>query len=76
MCIAGDVPANLFSQGTPAEIESYCKKLIEKIGKDTGFILSTGCVLPTDCKSENFKTMVRTAKDYYPYARKPIKKIF
>ncbi|MBN1644160.1 MAG: hypothetical protein JW856_05020, partial [Dehalococcoidales bacterium] len=76
MCVAGNVPGTLLSRGTATETESYCKKLIEKIGKDTGFILSTGCVLPADCKLENFKAMVRTARDYYPYARRPIKKIF
>lgn len=67
MCIAGDVPASLQAVGTPEEMEEYCKKLIDVVGKDTGFILSSGCTVAPDCKYENFKMMIDTAKNYYPY---------
>ena len=66
MCIAGDVSATLSSLGTPADMEEYCKKLIDIVGRDTGFILSSGCTVPADCKYENFKTMIDTAKNYFP----------
>jgi hypothetical protein len=66
ICIAGDVPAALSSLGTPEEMEEYCKRLIDVVGKDGGFILSTGCTCPVECKIENFKAMVDTAKNYYP----------
>jgi len=67
MCIAGDVPAALTSLGTPEEVEEYCKKLIDVVGEGGGFILSSGCTIPADCKMENFKAMVNTAKSYYPH---------
>jgi len=67
MCIAGDVPAGLQSYGTPQEMEDYVKTLIDVVGKDTGFILSSGCTVPPDCRYENFKVMVDTAKRYYPH---------
>ncbi len=66
MCIAGDVPAALSSLGTTEEMEEYCKKLIDIVGKGTGFILSSGCTVPADCKYENFKMMIDTAKNYLP----------
>jgi hypothetical protein len=67
MCIAGDVPASLTSLGTPEEVEAYCRKLIDVVGEDGGFILSTGCTCPADCKFENLAAMVNTAKNYYPH---------
>jgi len=67
MCIAGDVPAALTSLGTPEEVEKYCRKLIDIVGEDGGFILSTGCTLPVDAKIENLKAIVDTAKNYYPH---------
>ena len=76
MCIAGNVPATLSANGTPEEIESYCKKLIDNLGKETGFILSTGCTLPPDCQFDNFKKMINTAKEYYPYAPKAPPKLY
>ncbi len=66
MCIAGDVPASLSAIGTPEEMETYCKKLIDIVGKDTGFILSSGCTVPPDAKFENFKMMIDTGKNYLP----------
>jgi len=69
MCIAGDVPAALTSLGTVEEVESYCRKLIDIVGQDGGFILSTGCTCPVDCKIENLQAMVNTAKNYYPHAK-------
>jgi uroporphyrinogen-III decarboxylase len=67
MCIAGDVPAALSALGTPEEVGEYCKKLIDVVGEGGGFILSSGCTVPVDCKIENFKAMVNTAKSYYPH---------
>jgi len=66
MCVMGDVPASLSSIGTPEEMEGYCRKLIDIVGKGTGFILSSGCTVPADAKFENFKTMIYTAKNYLP----------
>jgi hypothetical protein len=67
MCIAGDVPAALLSLGSPAEVEAYCKKLIDVVGEGGGFILSTGCTCPVECKMDNFRAMINTAKNYYPH---------
>ncbi len=67
MCIAGDVPAALTCLGTVEEVEAYCRKLIDTVGQDGGFILSTGCTCPVDCKIENLQVMVNTAKNYYPH---------
>ena len=66
MCIMGDVPPALSAYGTPEEMQAYCQKLIDVVGKDTGFILSTGCAVPPDTKYENFKMMIDTAKNYPP----------
>ena len=51
----------------PEEVESYCKKLIDVVGEGGGFILSSGCTVPVDCKIENLKAMVDTAKSYWPH---------
>ena len=64
----GDVPASLSTLGTPEEMEAYCTKLIDIVGKGNGFILSSGCELPADAKFENFKAMIDTAKMHLPAA--------
>jgi len=66
MCIMGDVPASLTSIGSVKEMEAYCEKLIDIVGKGTGLILSSGCTVPSDAKFENFKAMIDTAKNHLP----------
>lgn len=63
-CLCGDVQASLLSLGTPEDVESYCKKLIDEVGDRGGFILSSGCELPAAIKLENLKAMIRTGKTY------------
>ncbi len=63
-CIYGDIPATMLSHGKPEEVDAYCKKLIDEVGKDGGFILGSGCAVPPDCKPENFRTMLETARNY------------
>jgi hypothetical protein len=42
MCIFGDVPAAKLVTGTVAEVEEYCHRLIEEVGRGGGFILAGG----------------------------------
>jgi uroporphyrinogen-III decarboxylase len=62
MCIMGDVPAAMLTFGTPDEVVAYSEKLIDIVGKNGGFILSTGCECPVDAKFENMKALCDTAK--------------
>ncbi len=67
MCLMGDVQASLLKLGTPEEVTAYVKKLIDVVGEDGGFILSTGCDCPIDAKPENVKAMIDTGKSYSPH---------
>jgi len=64
MCIAGDAPAGLQALGTSQAMEEYCKKLIDVVGTDTDFILSSGFSVSAECTHVNSTTMVDTAKNY------------
>jgi len=64
MCISGDVPASLLTLGTPDEVRDYCQRLIDVVGDEGGFILTTGCECPVDAKFENVKMMIDVANTY------------
>jgi len=64
LCFHGDVPAALLSIGKPEEVASYCKKLIDEVGGDGGFILGSGCSVPPSVRPENFRAMIDTGKKY------------
>jgi len=65
-CIAGNFPVDLLCTANPDEIRARCKKLIESVGRDGGFIFSTGAGMQ-GAKAENVKVMIETAKEYGVY---------
>jgi uroporphyrinogen-III decarboxylase len=64
LCLAGDVQAALMCLGKPKDVEDYCKKLIDEVGGDGGFILSTGCEMPTAVKLDNWRALIQTGRNY------------
>lgn len=65
-CFGGNVPGALMKAGTPQEVESYVKQLIEDVADDGGFILSTGSALD-DTTPENLHAMIEAGKKYGVY---------
>jgi len=69
MCLFGDVPAARLAEGSPAEVEEYCHKLIEEAGRGGGFILAAGCEIPPNARPENIRAMLTAARKYGSYTR-------
>ena len=67
VCIKGNVPSSLLVTGTPQEVKDYCKKLIDVVGKDGGFIMDAGAIID-EAKPENLKAMVDFTKEYGVYS--------
>jgi len=62
-CVAGNVPLDLLCTGTPDEVKTYCRELIDIAGSEGGFILSTGAGMQGSRK-ENVKAMIEFCKEY------------
>jgi hypothetical protein len=60
MCLMGDVPATMLFMSTQEKVHDYCLRLIGELGPE-GFILQSGCDIPTNAKLENVQAMVAAA---------------
>ena len=65
-CLAGNMPLALLCTGTPNQVESYCKDLIEVAAPGGGFIFSSGAGMQGS-KPENVKAMIASAREYGVY---------
>jgi uroporphyrinogen-III decarboxylase len=67
VCIMGLMPSWILCTGSPQEVRDYCKRLIDVVGKDGGYILNGGVGIPDEARPENVKAMVDFAKEYGVY---------
>ena len=62
-CFGGNVPSSLLVAATAAEVSAHVKRLIDDVGRDGGYLLSTGAVID-DAKPENLHALIDTGREY------------
>jgi len=67
VCIRGNVPTVLLNTGSVQEVEEYCRKLIDNVGKGGGFMMDGAIGIPDEAKPENVKAMADITKTYGVY---------
>lgn len=65
MCFAGNVdPVAIMLQGSTAQVEDSCKRVITAAGMDGGFVLMPGCDIPPTVPYDNIRTFINTARNW------------
>jgi hypothetical protein len=67
MCLCGNMPLTLLRAGTADEIKDYARKLIDVVGKDGGFIMSSNTVLD-DADPDRVKLWIDFTREYGMYS--------
>ena len=66
-CISGGIPNDLLAFGTPDEVRECCKKVIDGVGRDGGYIMDASAIMQDDTKPENLKAMTDSTREYGVY---------
>jgi len=64
--IKGNVPITLIATGTPEQVKTCCKDLIDYCGKGGGYILCSGTQLD-DAREETVRALIDFSKEYGVY---------
>jgi hypothetical protein len=67
VCIKGLLPMSLLVAGNVDEVRSYCKKLIDTLGKDGGYIMGPAAGSLEDANLENVRAMFEFTREYGVY---------
>ncbi len=66
MCIVGGMPVSLLQAGTPDQVREHTRDVIETIGQDGGFIMSSSSVLD-EADPELVRAWVEATREYGVY---------
>ncbi len=66
-CLSGGVPNYLLGYGTPDEVRDVCKKIIDGVAKDGGYIMDASAIIQNDAKVENVKALTDFTREYGVY---------
>ena len=66
VCLMGSVPNIQLLAGTPDDVRATCRRLIDTLGRDGGYIMDTAVMLD-EAKPENLAAMIEFTKEYGVY---------
>jgi hypothetical protein len=66
-CISGGIPNWLLATGTPQEVRDYCRKVIDGVAGDGGYIMDAAAIVQNDAKVENIRAMTEFTREYGVY---------
>ncbi|MFW6162795.1 MAG: uroporphyrinogen decarboxylase family protein [Planctomycetota bacterium] len=66
-CLSGGVPNDLLAFGTPDEVRQHCKRVIDGVAADGGYIMDAGAIMQDDSKVENVQAMTEFTREYGRY---------
>ena len=62
-CLSGGVPNALLAFGQPQEVKAHCRKLIETIGAEGGYIMDASAIMQSDATIENLRAMTDATRE-------------
>lgn len=66
-CLSGGLPNTLLGFGTPDEVRACCKKIIDTVARDGGYIMDASAIVQNDAREENVRAMTEFTRDYGTY---------
>ncbi len=70
-CISGGVPNMTLAYGTAAEVRDHCRRIIDGVAGDGGYIMDASAIVQDDAKPENVRAMIEFTREYGQYDGEP-----
>ena len=67
-CLSGGIPNYLLSFGSPEEVRECCRRVIDGVAKDGGYILDASAIMQNDTNPENLRAMTEFVREYGAYS--------
>jgi uroporphyrinogen-III decarboxylase len=66
--LSGGIPNVLLSYGTPDEVRDYCRKVIDGVARDGGYIMDASAIMQDDTSVENLRALTEFTREHGVYS--------
>ena len=66
--LSGGVPNVMLSFGKPDEVRAFCRRVIDEVARDGGYIMDAGAIMQDDTSIENLQVLTQTTREYGVYS--------
>jgi len=66
-CLSGGIPNDLLAFGAPDAVRECCKKVIDGVARDGGYVMDASAIMQDDTKVENLQAMTEFTREYGVY---------
>ena len=66
--LSGGIPNVLLSYGKPEEVRAFCRRVIDEVARDGGYIMDAGAIMQDDTSVENIRVMTDTTREHGVYS--------
>jgi hypothetical protein len=67
-CLSGGVPNYLLGTGTAEQVRQYCRKVIDGVAGDGGYIMDAAAIIQNDARVENIRALTDFTREYGVYS--------
>jgi len=67
-CLSGGIPNFVLGYRTPDDVRDYCKKVIDGVGRDGGYVMDASAIMQNDTQVENVRAMTDFTREYGVYS--------
>lgn len=68
-CLSGGIPNTLLSYGSPEDVRAACKRVIDEVARDGGYIMDASAIIQNDARVENMRALTEFTREYGVYSR-------
>lgn len=67
-CISGGVPNVLLSFAKPDEVRAFCRRVLQEVAADGGYVMDAGAIMQDDTSIENLRALTETTREFGVYS--------
>ena len=68
-CLSGGIPNDVLAYGTPDEVRECCRKVIDGVARDGGYVMDASAIMQNDTTVENLRALTEFTREYGVYSQ-------